>query len=598
MRIESLLFASCLVAPVGCRDDGGRDAASAGTGTGTGESSSSGPEAASQTGESSTTQSSDSTSAGASSSPGGESSTGGSEIDLPDVELQWGACGPQTGASASAECATTSLPAYYGDPDFGSLNVHITRRLGSGIGQVWFFAGGPGESAATYSQLPLIDALNAVGLDAYFVNSRGIAPSTPMQCFLNDVPLSERLETCAQQIAETYNDGLSAFQSAESVRDMATLMLATDSAAPRFLWGISYGTYAGQRFLQQFPDFVNGAILEAFADRHWGGRSELSQEIGLEVLAACDADPECVARFPGTATQAYEQMVEELPSLPCGEPLGVDQALLRFSFFSIMEAKGARVLVPAIVHRIIRCEDQDIERLEALVTRGTFSGWDTPLEIGDLLESNQGFNGFYFTHYFARDMAADWPADAASLAEVWDTTWFDPFDGSRMFAEVDAVWPAISRQQDNAEFGVLPPTLVLSGAWDLRTAVSLAASFRERAEVQQVIFPQAGHFLTMDTEIPGELPCSTQVALGFLSEPNAQIDLSCIGELEAENFATGGDAVGFYANGLWGSTNVWDIEPGGKDAVPDQLVLPVEVTKLELLHRRPMLRGRLSTERN
>ncbi len=481
---------------------------------------------------------------------------------LPPLALDWERC-TTAGISPGAECARASVPAFYEDPSFGDIQVEVMRYPGTQPGQLWMLAGGPGEPGSIYAQDHLLQRFTATGLDVYLLTHRGVGRSTQLQCDFMGTG-DDALATCASDLENRYGgvQGLAAFQSAEAARDLAAFIQAASDGSKVYLWGQSYGTYWAQRFLQEFSSMVDAVVLDGVLGLQdpLGMRPLLMHEVGLDVMRACGTDPACSAHFaPQTPVEALSQVISRLQENPCGTALDVTRQILRWAFFSVIEANQGRVLVPAIVHRLQRCNDDDVEALTFMVYALEARGLSEMLDAEAFLFNVPALSQIYFTHALTRDLPGNWESLREDINGQWDDLWFDPMVLADLVVRARAVWPEMERTNPSLDLpNELPPMLVVSGGWDVRTPLAWGEHLAEETGATQVVFPQAGHVLLDDTPTDtGDISCAQRVVHAFLADPSGPPRVDCLGDLQGEDFSGSSSRTAALANVVLGTTDVW-----------------------------------------
>lgn len=251
-------------------------------------------------------------------------------------------------ALAGSLCARTAAPLSYADPSLGEVELFVRKfpAQGRSHGQVWLIAGGPGESGATF--YPLLDTFRASfpGLDLIVPDHRGTGFSTRL-CPAEesvDGPGGARLQgqewaTCFSSL-ETGSARAKAFTVTNAAHDLRGLVDRYSGERKTWIYGVSYGTQLVLRTLAVAPPRrVDGIVLDSLippeTTQTWdlSRRSAVVDQVGRQVLAACDADPDCRERLGGSATAAMQAVVDDpqlAAAIPGGRPKTFFGALLDF----------------------------------------------------------------------------------------------------------------------------------------------------------------------------------------------------------------------------------------------------------------------------
>ena len=112
--------------------------------------------------------------------------TSGERSPSNTLEIEFGACPPCIdGSNARFACASVNMPIVPDDSESGDISIFVFKAEGKAAvkhAQVWFFTGGPGDSAAFFS--PLFDQISEAhpDWDLYALDHRGVGNSTRLSC--------------------------------------------------------------------------------------------------------------------------------------------------------------------------------------------------------------------------------------------------------------------------------------------------------------------------------------------------------------------------------------------------------------------------------
>jgi pimeloyl-ACP methyl ester carboxylesterase len=357
--------------------------------------------------------------------------------------LQWGTCPAATPDEAEFlkdyQCTTAEVPLSYRDPQGPRITLALGRLPAADpehrLGTLFWNPGGPGGSGRippAFSQ-KLHERFDIVGFDP-----RGVAASTPLQCFAsNDEALElfgwefpitvtqersviELTRRGTQRCAENGGPILQHMATANVARDLDLLRQATGDQQLSYL-GFSYGTHLGEVYANLFPDRVRALTLDAVVDPvQWTtgrtpreasvpvflrlGSHEGAYEALRAFLRACEDDVRCafredgrdlLAKFDTLLGRVRRQPVEIM--LADGEPITVTyQLAVMFTLASLYDpsssadlATSLQAVYQATEQRGKPAEPVAPERLRALL--GRRSGLATPTDESYFgLEQGQG----------------------------------------------------------------------------------------------------------------------------------------------------------------------------------------------------------------
>jgi pimeloyl-ACP methyl ester carboxylesterase len=361
---------------------------------------------------------------------------------------------------------------------------------------VFFFAGGPGQSAIEIAPMVSIMLGRFTNRrDIVLVDQRGTGKSASLPCEADDpaLPLAEQFDLsrararqaqCFEQLAKLPHGDLRFFTTTIAMAD-ADAVRAVLGAEQVNLIGGSYGTRAALEYQRQFPQRVRRTVIDgvAPADMVLPASFSPDHQAALDALfAACEQDKACAAREP----QLAERWRALLASLPRKATLvhpvtGRSESLELTRDVILGMVRGplyAPVLAAPLPVAIGEATRGRVEPLAALAS--AFSGGRRALQLAAGM-------------HFAVVCAEDFPR----LAQTTDKPGADFGD---TFTDLyrDAC-PRIARAEVPAAFYTLPAapaaTLVLSGGIDPVTPPRHGERVAKAlgAKARHVVVPNAGH---------------------------------------------------------------------------------------------------------
>lgn len=475
----------------------------------------------------------------------------------PSAALAFGPCSSGAGFS----CTTLNMPLDRSGAVVGTVGLHVERlRAGALLaGQrsastaVVALAGGPGQAAIPLAQATAKVMAPALGTrDLLVFDQRGTGTSGPLDCSALEGAeafdaVGPAFERCAQQLGPKRGS----YTTRESVADIEAIRQAA-GYEKLVLFGVSYGTKVALEYAERYPQNVEALVLDS-------------------VVPTDRSDPFSVSMY-----QAMKPVFEELCSAGgctgiTGNPLG-DLARLTarlhrhalsgyvydgsghrhraaLSNVQLLNLIGAgdlnpalRALLPASVQSALRGDPDPLLRLnllsEGLIPNlpGTLlastAGLHENLAGTRPASSSDGIDEALFVDTTCEEASFPWQRSAAAttrLAEALGTlrslpgSDFYPFDASTAWADSElpgcAQWPNVAPAPPAV--GPLPsaPTLILSGAQDLRTPTSGAEAVAARIPGSQlVVVPYTGHSV-LGTDFSG---CAQTAVKAFFSSETTQ----------------------------------------------------------------------------
>lgn len=420
--------------------------------------------------------------------------------------------------SAPFACATASVPLDRSGRVGGSVALRVQRlQAGSTPSEtaVVALAGGPGQAA-----LPLAGALASAvapaltGRDLIVFDQRGTGSSGALACpALEGEPglgsIGQAFERCALQIGSRRGS----YTTAESVADVESLRTVL-GYRKLVLFGVSYGTKVALRYAEAHPQDVEALVLDSVVPPERDDPFQLATFAAMRPAfaqlcsaRACEgiaADPlrdlaRLSARMRRHALAGY---------VYDGSGRRRRNSMSAVALLNLVAAgdlnPALRALLPASVASALRGDSAPLLRLN-LLSQGlvpNLPGTPTAAAGG-----SGGVDEALFVDTTCEEEPFPWSRAAAPATRVGEAlaalralpaSAFYPFDGSVEWAGSVlpgcAYWPTVAPAP--APVAALPavPTLILSGAQDLRTPTSGAQALAARIPgAQLVVVPFTGH---------------------------------------------------------------------------------------------------------
>ncbi len=511
-------------------------------------------------------------------------------------EVSWSTCSLHDGADDGlAECASTSLPVDWEDPE-GPTRVVRAKRLLSGQGgrrQYWLLAGGPGRSGMI-TMPPLMQALQRQdpALDVYTLDQRGSGYSDYLACPEQQATDSDggagiteaEIAPCIAYLQATYGDLLPSASTTQVAIDLAAYIEGSRVAGvPVFVRGLSYGTYLALRYLQIFPSQADGVVLEGLVppDFNFALMDERGNEVGRDLMDLCAQDTFCVSML-GSDPMAF--LGDALASHAMGgcPDLAYETTVIKRTLSSLMYDHWLNSAIPAVAYRLHRCAPEDVDALNHLILQTL----GTPDH-----ENRQYSSNIKFLHNAISELWAHPAHVTGDLGAYFDeleaTSLFVPFVGQLILPFV-ATWPAY----DEGEYGGSWPStdlpiLMMNGRLDHVTphehSLAVAEHFSGPNQYW-VSFPQGSHHLATGTPLPSDPEsdhCAVQLQVAFLQDPARRPDTSCVDQVLPIHFA--GSAA--LANELFGTQDFFALAAASPPA-------PYRLTAVYASIRRALQRAR------
>ncbi len=417
----------------------------------------------------------------------------------------------------------------------GTIALGVARELSGSTpsaSAVLALAGGPGQAALPFGEFAaqaLAPALH--GRDMLVFDQRGTGSSDPLSCPALESPrgtIERVFAACAEQIGHARG----AFTTQETVQDIEALRRAT-GYQKLVLYGTSYGTKVALEYAERYPDHVEALVLdsvvptdgpEPFAIPTFEALPGVLRELcSQNACAGITAEP--VADLAGLIARLRRHPLAG--SVYDGLGHRHNARLNERSLLDVLLAgdlnPALRALLPAAVRSALRGDPDPLLRLQAL-SEGLIPNVPTGHGAD---ASTQETDEALFVVTTCEEAPFPWQrsapaatrlAEAMGFLNTQPASEFAPFD-QRTALDASLVgacsaWPYASSPPPAP--AALPdvPTLILSGAQDLRTPTSGALKVAARIPGASVeVVPFTGHSV-IGSDLTG---CAAKAVASFFA---------------------------------------------------------------------------------
>lgn len=489
--------------------------------------------------------------------------------------ISWQPCPLVAGEDSDlALCAHVPMPLFWEADDGSRLDIGAKLLVPEGEprAQLWLLQGGPGASGVrTFG--PYMKAIQALipDIEIYTLDHRGVGESGHLNCPEQEAADSEGATAitaeewplCLAWIEENLGDDFNAYSTRNAAHDLAGYIEKTRKpGVPVFVWGGSYGTYLGQRYLLLHPDQADGVILDSIhaASVPAMGIERYRNMAGKNLFDLCADDPDCAAHFDGEPWDVLAALHEKLENGHCAQ-LNLDSYGLGYLLGWLTWYRPYNVAAPALVYRLDRCAYKDMLAVVHMYDN-LFNGTGDLLGLSadwwsTVLNAQIAFSDQFWGEEFE---GVDLPAYFAQLREevlvgVRSSEYMYPFWQS---------WPRYDEPQARSLPQTDIPVLMLQGKLDGATPEEQAVRLSEALKgphQHYVVFPYSAHGVLSDSWMPGytqEPTCGMQLLAQFIENPRGELDLSCVEAAIGPDFAPGEE----LSRIIFGEPDLWDNAPG------------------------------------
>ena len=391
---------------------------------------------------------------------------------------------------------------------------------------VFFFAGGPGQSAIEIAgPVSAMLARFSNRRDIVLIDQRGVGRSAPLVCDTDDpaLPLAEqfslerqrtRLNDCKQRLRALPHGDLRQYTTSIAVDDVDAVRLALGAERINLV-GASYGTRVGLEYLRRYPQRVRRAVLDGIAPPDMGLQHAMStdNQSALDALfAACAAEARCNAAEPELAAR-WRGLLAALPrGVEMRHPISDRIEKFTLPRDTLLGMVRGPLYAPALAAALPSALGE--------AARGRF---DALAGLSQSLGGRKGLQmatGMHFSVVCAEDVPRPPPAAATPGRDFGEAY-------ARFYDEVCADWPRGDVAEGFYRIGAAPAaTLLLSGGLDPVTPPRHGERVAQAlgAKAKHVVVPNAGHGVM-------GLGCLRDVLYRFVDadtdEAALQVDATC-----------------------------------------------------------------------
>ncbi len=471
------------------------------------------------------------------------------------------------------DCSFLSVPAFPGETGSPVLRLHVMRLHAAtatpAAEPLILLTGGPGQGAGSLLPLfapatqerPISYATLLDRQDVILLDQRGTGASEPVLACQGDVspgllpppPASGATPVAASPIAtlagatpapivpptadqtaqflvsclRAYQGAgidLSAFNTENNAADVAALITAL-GVPQADLYGISYGSFLGERVISRYPSMIRSAVLASVVapdtDIFVSQIEGFNQVLG-DVFGLCAADPECAASNPNPEEdleKAYQRLASAPATLNVTDPASsqtfavVTDGTTYLTLLYLAAFGSASYLIPPMITAVAMGDDALISAVAALLV--------TPTGIASGLLAS----------VYCQDFASDIDLDATLEATGVRPVLIDGFTGSWTSQNLvcdSLALPVAAADADAVQSDV--PTLLVSGEFDPITPPENAtALIGALPNGREVTINAIGH-----DPITSSGPCGVQLLSAFLAAPTAELDTACASQLSLD----------------------------------------------------------------
>lgn len=437
------------------------------------------------------------------------------------------------GVPHEARCGSIQRPLDPAQPQGTKIDVQVAVLPALARNKqpdaVYFFAGGPGQSAIDLAG-PASQLLARLSTrrDIVLIDQRGTGLSAPLRC--DDEPGQQSLaeladlrqqvrsiRACQQSLSRLPHGDLRFYTTPLAMADADAVRAALGHERINLVGG-SYGTRAALEYLRQFPQRVRRVVLDGVAPPDMVLPASFSgdnQRALDAVFDGCEQEAACARSHPRLRQRWHDLLAHSAREVAALHPGSGREERFRLDRAGIAQLVRGPLYLPALASALPHAIDE------------AAAGRLTPLVGLAAAARGTGRNLFLGMH-FSVVCAEDYPRMNTALQPT-GADFGDAF--ADVYRQVCEGWPRGSMPAGFYEMGVVPvPVLLLSGGLDPvtppRHGERVAQALGARA--RHVVVPHAGHGVM-------NLACLRDATARFVSTDDdgkaLEIDMSCAGKL-------------------------------------------------------------------
>lgn len=488
--------------------------------------------------------------------------------------IAWEKCSLETGKSdGRAECANVEVPLDWNAPEGKKTTFFVKRVLGNAKAprqQLWLLQGGPGGAGDGLEPLAAQVAARDDSVDIYIPDHRGTGRSAYLDCPATRKSGGSKFEfdACAREATKIWGaDGLATFTTTTAARDVGYVIdKSREKDQKVHVYGVSYGTYWAQRYLQLFPTQPTAVTLDSVCQSGICSMSKIAywfDVVAKKYLGECAQDAFCAEKMGADPVAKVKAAIEKADAGTCAGIEGIDGRTLKRLYQWFITSGQLRIMIPSTAYRIVRCNEDDVEALSTFVQnlQQMFGGGGQFGPAGfapqDLSSNVLGM------HIALSELEETPPPTAAQLAELMkDSVIADP---DTEMIDAYQTWPRYARDQWVDKYpDTAVPVLLMNGTLDPQTPLEFAeqiAPHYTKPYQTFVKFPRSAHATIFSSPIEGgganEI-CGSIVWAQFVANPTATLDTSCTDKIQQHHFESGEPGV---AQWMYGRPSLWSLAP-------------------------------------
>jgi len=280
-------------------------------------------------------------------------------------------------------------------------------------------------------------------------------------------------------------------------------------------------------------------------------------EVGLQVLQYCGNDPDCINYLGINPTESLVSLYKQLDegTLSCLKYLKIPKENLQFYLALSSMIEDSRILIPAIIVRLLRCSTSDIQELSFSLFQKSVELEQDSKELQQVLGENILLSEMFYV------VGTEIPS-FEELEKISEKSFFATLGPPSLRQFLDD-WDTYTPDEYYNQFAVSysNPVLLLNGDLDPQTPLKWAtttANYFHHPNQLLLVVPFSPHFTLLSSRVDNsDFPCGMQLTSSFFLNNGSKIDTSCINHVIPIDFGGKSHLSTLVCKKTFNSTSLW-----------------------------------------
>jgi len=464
--------------------------------------------------------------------------------NLPDPLEVWAPMNPTVLHQAPIpECAYVLVPLNWNNPQGSKIKYFIRRfKASPGIkkGLLWIQNGGPGASGLWFlgGTLQKIWIMMNGTMDIILPDHRGTGWSTSLDCPQYDQlgdPKDPQWKDCFAHVERNQGELRRAITVTQAVQDIHYVVdLLHEPGMKKYLYGVSYGTYVMNRYLQLYPNHPDAVVFDSTCPpklcRFIDYFDYEGDKTGKQLLMECKKDAFCNARMPDPLGTLENVFAKIRSRAPCVQHKYLSTSSFGRILMRFIRGDKERAIIPALLYRINRCNSQDANVIKHF--------FNIMFGIGDIKQQPfRDFNMLTLANIGSSELhtARNPPPTREEMERIEEEKYHFRASSSIFMRALLDVWKNYTTDQYWDEYyKTQVPYLLMQGMLDPQTPYWFGPEHYRNAKYNEyqnfVGIPTCSHAAV-------RWDCGLELMKQFLENPKRKIDLRCTRNMPKFDFA-------------------------------------------------------------